>query len=64
MAKSTPAPAEVAIATPTERRSGLPNSSSISEQTFAYLFVVPVAVVLVALVIYPTIYSRGSACGT
>ncbi len=35
----------------------MPNSSQMSEQTFAYWLTVPVAVVLVALVIYPTLYS-------
>src|SRR5688500_16473716 len=59
MAKSTAASAEGAIAGPAEqeKRSWLPNSSHMSEQAFAYLLTVPVAVVLVALVIYPTAYS-------
>ena len=54
MAKSSAVSAEVAGTEPAERRSWMPNSSRMSEQTFSYLLTIPVAVVLVALVIYPT----------
>ena len=43
MAK-TVASAEVASAEPAERRSWMPNSSRMSEQTFAYLLTIPVVV--------------------
>jgi multiple sugar transport system permease protein len=42
---------------PAQPRQARLNSSRISEQAFAYWLIVPVLVVLVAIMIYPTLYS-------
>lgn len=42
---------------PRRRRISWPNSSRMSEETFAYWLIVPVLAVLTAIMIYPTLYS-------
>jgi len=44
---------------PARRKVGLfsLNSSRMSESTFAYLLIIPVVIVLVAIMVYPTLYS-------
>src|SRR5262249_30910645 len=47
---------EMPVAAKTTRRIGF-NSSRMSEATFAYVLIVPVVLILIAIMIYPTVYS-------